>query len=246
MTRRTTFFLFGLGAFTLTSLCVLSLLIGRVGPTLPPAVPLTPLQARIIAGARAQIGNGYNASYCRLSYPNGDPPAGQGACTDVVVRSLRGGGYDLQALVHEDMTRHWDQYPHRWGLPGPDPNIDHRRVPNLARFFLRHGQTLPVAVTPKTLPTWQPGDVVTWRMPGGGDHCGIVSDRCDLAGRPLVIHNLGRVAEQDVLTAWPISGHYRYPPLPQTQKRPGIIRSPASSAFSAHSASPPIQALCPA
>ena len=147
-------------------------------------MPLTPLQARIIAGARAQIGNGYNASYCLLSYPNGDPPPGQGACTDVVVRSLRAGGYDLQPLVHEDMTRHWNQYPHRWGLPGPDPNIDHRRVPNLAVFFQRHGQTLPIAVTPKTLPTWQPGDVVTWRMPGGGDHCGIVSDRRDLAGVP--------------------------------------------------------------
>ena len=227
MTRRTLFFLFGLEAFTLTSLCVLSLLIGRVGPrlpgpTLPPAVPLTPLQARIVACAKSQIGNGYNASYCLLSYPNGDPPAGQGACTDVVVRSLRGGGYDLQTLVHEDMTRHWDQYPHRWGLPGPDPNIDQRRVPNLARFFQRHGQTLPVAVTPQTLPTWQPGDVVTWRMPGGGDHCGIVSDRRDLMGTPLVIHNLGRAAEQDVLTSWTISGHDRYPIRTPTRKGPGI------------------------
>ncbi len=126
MTRRTTIFLFALGPFTLTSLGVLFLLLGRLRPllpepTLPPAAPLTPFQARIIGGAKAQIGNGYNASYCLLSYPNGDPPAGQGACTDVVIRSLRAGGYDLQSLVHDDMTRHWDQYPHRWGLPGPDP-----------------------------------------------------------------------------------------------------------------------------
>ena len=228
MTRRTKLFLLALGAFTLTSLGLLSLLIGRIrpplpGPTLPPAVPLTPLQARIIAGARAQIGNGYNASYCLLSYPNGDPPPGQGACTDVIVRSLRAGGYDLQPLVHEDMTRYWNQYPHRWGLPGPDPNIDHRRVPNLAVFLRRHGQTLPLAITPKTLPTWQPGDVVTWRMPGGGDHCGLVSDRRDRAGVPLVIHNLGRVAEQDVLTQWPIAGHYRYPvPEPSPRKRVAV------------------------
>ena len=251
MTRRTILFLLSLGAFTVTSLGILSLLISHVaprlpGPTLPPAVPLTPLQSRIIAGTRTQIGNGYNASYRLLSYPNGDPPAGQGACTDVVVRSLRAGGCDLQALVHEDMTRHWDQYPHRWGLPGPDPNIDHRRVPNLAHFFQRYGQTLPVAVTPKTLTTWQPGDVVMWRMPGGGDHCGIVSDRRDLAGTPLVIHNLGRVAEQDVLTSWTISGHYRYPTQPQTRRGPGIKRSPAPFAFSASCASLPTPALCPA
>ena len=187
--------------------------VSDIGPTLPPAAPLTPLQARFVAGAKAQIGNSYNASYCVLSYPNGDPPAGQGACTDVVIRSLRVGGYDLQSQVHEDMIRHWDEYPHRWGLSGPDPNIDHRRVPNLAVFFARHGQTLPVAVTSKTLSTWQPGDIVVWKMPGGGDHIGLLADRRDLQGVPLVIHNLGRVAEQDVLTQWTIAGHYRYPKL---------------------------------
>ncbi len=208
--------LFAGGAFTLASLGILCLVLGRLSlfppnPTLPPAVALTPLQARIIAGAKAQIGNGYNASYCPISYPNGDPPAGQGACTDVVVRSLRAGGYDLQSLIHEDMARHWDLYPHRWGLPGPDSNIDHRRVPNLAVFFTRHGQILPIVVTPRTLPTWQPGDVVVWKMPGGGDHCGIISDRRDLQGIPLVIHNLSPCREQDALTQWTIAGHYRYP-----------------------------------
>ena len=224
MTRRTSLLLLALGTLTVIALGVLSLFSARLGPflaigrlipppglTRPPTVPLTPLQARVMAGARAQIGNAYDASYCSLSYPNGDPPAGQGACTDVVVRSLRAGGYDLQSLVHEDMTRHWNEYPHRWGLPGPDPNIDHRRVPNLAVFFRRHGQVLPPSVTPKTLPTWQPGDVVAWRLPGGYDHCGIVSDQRDTAGVPLVIHNLGRVAEQDVLTQWAIVGHFRYP-----------------------------------
>ncbi len=175
------------------------------------AQAMTATQAKIVAGARAQIGDVYDASYCMLSYPNGDPPHGRGACTDVVVRGLRAAGFDLQRLVHEDMTRHWDRYPHSYHLAWPDPNIDHRRVPNLAVFFRRQGQTLPNAVTPKTLSTWQPGDIVCWKLPGGFDHTGLISDRRDTRGVPFVIHNLGGCQEQDVLTDWTIAGHYRYP-----------------------------------
>ena len=190
---------------------VLRLPVASAGSTLPPASPLTLHQKRVVQAARAQVGDVYDASYCVLAYPNGDPPRGTGACTDVVVRSLRADGIDLQALVHEDMARHWNRYPHRWGLTRPDRNIDHRRVPNLAVFFTRHGRVLPNAVNPKTLLTWQPGDVVAWKLPPNTDHIGIVSDRHDAQGIPLVIHNLSRCAEQDVLTAWPIVGHYRYP-----------------------------------
>ena len=172
---------------------------------------MTQAQAKIVAGARAQIGYVYDASYCTISYPNGDPPTGRGACTDVVVRGLRAAGYDLQRLVHEDMTRHWGCYPHSYHLARPDPNIDHRRVPNLAVFFRRHGLTLTNAVTPRTLPAWQPGDIVCWKLPNGLDHTGLISDRRNGRGVPLVIHNLDRCAEQDVLTDWPIAGHYRYP-----------------------------------
>ncbi len=218
MTRRAATLLLAFSAFAFAACGLLLLAPPWRRPvlplTLPPASPLTPFQAKVIAGARAQIGDAYDASYRVLPYPGGDPPVGQGACTDVIVRSLRAGGYDLQSLVHQDMTAHWDQYPHRWGLPGPDPNIDQRRVPNLARFFARHGQTLTAAVAPATLTQWQPGDIVCWRMPGGGDHTGLVSDRRDLHGIPLVIHNRGRCEEQNALTQWPISGHYRYPPPP--------------------------------
>ena len=218
MTRRTTLSLLVIVSVTAAFFGVLSLTLHRLAPrvlvpavTLPPAVPLTPLQAKIVGGAKAQLGDAYDASYRVIPYPNGDPPAGRGACTDVVVRSLRAGGFDLQALVHDDMTRHWDRYPHAWGLARPDSNIDHRRVPNLAVFFRTHGKTLSNSVTPQTLPTWQPGDIVCWKMPGGGDHTGLISDRRDTSGIPLVIHNLGLCREQDVLTAWTIAGHYRYP-----------------------------------
>ena len=190
---------------------VMRLPVAYAGSTRPAAAPLTPHQARVVQAARAQVGDVYDASYCVLAYPNGDPPRGTGACTDVVIRSLRADGVDLQALVHADMARHWDRYPHRWGLARPDPNIDHRRVPNLAVFFTRHGRVLPNAVNARTLPTWQPGDIVAWKLPPSTDHIGIVSDRRDAQGIPLVIHNLSRCAEQDALTAWPIVGHYRYP-----------------------------------
>ena len=72
----------------------------------------------------------YDGSYFRIAYPNGDVPAHLGVCTDVVIRSYRTLGIDLQQAVHEDMTRHFDAYPSRriWGLTRPDPNIDHRRV----------------------------------------------------------------------------------------------------------------------
>ncbi len=221
MTRRTALVLLALAVSTASCFGLLSLTLNRIArlgpklnvpvPTLPPAAPLTPAQARIISGAKAQIGDAYDASYYILAYPNGDPPAGRGACSDVVVRGLRADGIDLQTLVHTDMTRHWGRYPHKWGLSQPDSNIDHRRVPNLAVFFRTHGKTLPNAVAPQTLSAWQPGDIVCWKMPGGGDHTGLISDRRDLHGIPLVIHNMGRCEEQDVLTNWTITGHYRYP-----------------------------------
>ncbi len=218
MTRRTALTLLVIGCCTAAFFMLLLLSLHRTtsrkslaGATLPPAAPLTPTQEKITAEARAQIGDVYDASYRTMPYPNGDPPAGRGACTDVVVRGLRAAGFDLQRLVHEDMKRRWEAYPHSYGLARPDPNIDHRRVPNLAVFFRRHGRALPNTVTPHTLPTWQPGDIVCWKMPGGGDHTGLISSRRDLQGIPLVIHNLGGCREQDVLTDWTIAGHYRYP-----------------------------------
>src|SRR5687768_9589025 len=84
----------------------------------------------IIDGALAQLGTKYTTGYFSIDYPNGDLPPDQGVCTDVVVRALRTAGYDLQKLMHEDMKANFGKYPKRYGLSKPDPNIDHRRVPN--------------------------------------------------------------------------------------------------------------------
>lgn len=167
----------------------------------------------VVIGARGEVQGQvmYDATYRQIDYPGGDVPPEVGACTDVVVRAYRNAGIDLQQLVHEDMQANFRQYPQNWGLNGPDSNIDHRRVPNLVRFLQRHGQTLTTSTDEDKLPEWQWGDVVFWRFSNGLDHCGIISDRTNVDGLPLAIHNAGMAREEDCLTRWEITGHYRYP-----------------------------------
>ncbi len=154
----------------------------------------------------------YDGSYRTLGYPGGDVPGDIGVCTDLVIRAYRSGlGIDLQRVVHEDMSRAFGAYPQIWGLDRPDRNIDHRRVPNLETFFTRHGRSLAVSDDPDA---YRPGDLVTWRLPGNLPHIGIVTDRRSADGRrPLIAHNIGRGPQlEDMLFAYPISGHFRYLP----------------------------------
>ena len=151
----------------------------------------------------------YDGRYVSLEYPGGDVPTDIGVCTDVVIRSYRKIGIDLQVLVHEDMKANFGEYPALWGLSGTDPNIDHRRVPNLQTFFSRNGESLEVTENPDN---YRPGDLVTWMLPGNLPHIGIVIDqRSPETGRLLIVHNIGSgpVAE-DILLRYPITGHYRY------------------------------------
>ncbi len=167
--------------------------------------------AQLVRDARAQIGvtTGYDGSYRTLAYPLGDVPQETGVCTDVVIRALRQQGIDLQQLVHEDMARHFSAYPKKWGLKRTDRNIDHRRVPNLETWFARHGKSLSLTDPD----SFQPGDIVTWRLPGDLPHIGIVSDRRAADGTPLIIHNIGRgTQEENILNQYPRTAHYRYQP----------------------------------
>lgn len=169
---------------------------------------------RIVNGAKNEVirGVSYDASYEQIPYPNGDVPQDRGACTDVVVRALRSAGYDLQKLIHEDMKVRFDLYPKRYGLSHPDPNIDHRRVPNHKVFLRRHGKALPLSTKGGAAGTWMPGDLVYWDIGLGRDHCGILSNDRNADGLPLVIHNLRTTRQEDCLTDWRITGHFRYPP----------------------------------
>jgi uncharacterized protein len=182
------------------------------GPTSTGPTPTGPSSTgsaaglRLVAAARSQIGvtTSYDPAYVGLSFPGGDVDETTGVCSDVVVRALRGLGIDLQERVNLDMLAHFDEYPTKWGLSSPDPNIDHRRVPNLATYFARRGYEQPVTNDPAN---YEPGDIVWIKLPL--DHTGIVSDRT-IGGRPLLIHNVGQGArEEDVLFSWKIVGHYR-------------------------------------
>ena len=167
--------------------------------------------SRLVAAALEQTTHAvrYDGSYRRIPYPGGDVPADTGVCSDVVVRAYRALGIDLQQRVHEDMRQDFAAYPRLWGLRAPDPNIDHRRVPNLQAFFRRRGAQRPLGAAGAG---YAAGDLVTWMLPGNLPHIGVVSDRrSDDGERPLIVHNIGQGPQvEDMLFDYPITGHYRY------------------------------------
>ncbi|PZR18212.1 MAG: DUF1287 domain-containing protein [Flavobacterium psychrophilum] len=150
----------------------------------------------------------YDPTYFTIPYPNGDVPKDKGVCTDVVIRSYRKMGIDLQKEVHEDMKKNFEKYPKAWGLKSTDTNIDHRRVPNLQVFFSRFGEVLPKT---QKASDYNPGDIVTWKLSDRHVHIGLVVDKKTTSGRNMIVHNIGSgQVMEDVLFNYEITGHYRY------------------------------------
>lgn len=143
----------------------------------------------------------YDPSYYKITYPNGDVPSG-GACTDVVIRVLRKNNIDLQKLIHEDMSSNFPVYPQKWGLNRSDANIDHRRVPNIMKYFERQGYNRTITTVSND---YLPGDIVAWELSPGITHIGIVLENQD------VFHNMGPTSriESGFLFSYKIIGHYR-------------------------------------
>jgi len=170
----------------------------------------TPLE-KVNAGAVEQTTQttGYDSSYVKLDYPNGDVPSSTGVCADVVVRAFRKAGIDLQKELHEDMKTNFAKYPQKWGARRPDANIDHRRAPNLMAWFDRQGKARPIT---KDAKDYLPGDVVAWDIVNGLPHIGMISKiKVEGTERYAVVHNIGLGARiEDVLFAWKVTGHYRY------------------------------------
>ncbi|MBD3344058.1 MAG: DUF1287 domain-containing protein [Chitinivibrionales bacterium] len=158
---------------------------------------------------QSRITKYYDPSYVRLDYPMGDVPMDWGVCTDVVVRAFRAGGIDLQELIHRDMKANFAQYPDNWDLKKPDPNIDHRRVPNISNYMRRMGKEIR---TSKTEKDYEPGDIVIWKLPNNLDHIGIVSDKVvEGSQRYCIYHNIGQGTRlEDILMKFRITGHFRY------------------------------------
>jgi hypothetical protein len=165
---------------------------------------------RLAAAALTQLEHRvwYSSAYYRIPYPNGDVPESIGVCTDVIIRAYRRIGVDLQKLVHEDIV----SSPRSYGITHADASIDHRRVPNLTKFFKRQGAALAVSDSPES---YRAGDVVAWQLAPGLTHIGIVVWKPESTAKtPLVVHNIGRNQRgpdlEDCLFNWPVIGHYRY------------------------------------
>jgi uncharacterized protein YijF (DUF1287 family) len=162
----------------------------------------------------------YDGRYLSIPYPNGDVPENIGVCTDVIVRTYRAIGTDLQQLVHEDMVANFEAYPSKriWGLSRTDKNIDHRRVPNLQAFLSRHGEVLAVS---NDASDYKAGNIVTWMLPGNLPHIGLITNKISaLTGNPMMVHNIGAGPKlDDVLFSYSITGHYRYIPAQYSDAR---------------------------
>lgn len=156
----------------------------------------------------------YDGRYIKIAYPWGDVPKSMGVCTDVVIRSYRRLGIDLQQEVHKDISNDFYAYPNltKWGLDKPDPNIDHRRVYNLQAFFKRHKAELPRSRNPRD---YKPGDLVTWMVGPTFPHIGVVVNKPSPSdpNRLMIAHNVGAgPVIEDILFRFPMTGHYRYTP----------------------------------
>lgn len=146
----------------------------------------------------------YHSAY----YDGGYPPEDEGVCTDVVWRALQNAGYDLKALVDDDIQNNRNAYTR---IEIPDSNIDFRRVYNLHVFFERNTLSLTTDIT--KIEEFQAGDILIFE---NDKHIGIVSNKRNKKGIPYLIHHTGTLSnqlnylEEDILASYKIIGHYRF------------------------------------
>lgn len=155
----------------------------------------------LLNGARKDAINHptYDPAYVVGGYPEDD----KGVCTDLVWRAFKEAGYDLKSMVDSDISKNKKYYQ----IEKPDPNIDFRRVPNLHKFFKKYATSLTTDIN--KYEEFNPGDIITYL--DKPQHIGIVSDKKNSDGRPLLIHNAGQSErENDGLDFGKIHGHFRF------------------------------------
>ncbi len=151
----------------------------------------------------------FDASYRKITFPHGDVPSNVGCEADLIVRSFRSIGIDLQELVYLDMMQSFSSYAKNKMNAKPDTNMDHRSVPNLHVFFERHGNSLPVT---RKADDYKPGDIITCRTSDNQPHIAIVVPSPTGSPRPWIVHNIGwGPCIEDRLMDFTLTGHYRYP-----------------------------------
>lgn len=157
-------------------------------------------QTDILRSVRAYLDTKprYKSQYYATGYPDDE----FGVCTDVVAFGLLGAGYDLMALVDEDVRAHREQY----AIEDVDRNIDFRRVESLMIYFKNTAIALTTDIS--DIEQWQGGDIVIFK-----NHIGIVSDKRNSRGIPFVLHNsnpVQRYYEEDILARRDdLVAHYR-------------------------------------
>ncbi len=157
----------------------------------------------LVLGARAYIAT--DPHYKSRYYAGGYPDDGCGVCTDVIWQAFAAAGYDLKALVDDDIRQHPEAYPF---IPVPDGNIDFRRVRTLDTFFRRHARLLSNEFDDPA--AWQPGDIVIF---GDREHIGLCSDRRNRSGIPFLIHHGNpweEAVERNQMSRHPVTGHFRW------------------------------------
>ncbi len=154
-----------------------------------------------------------------LPYPFGDLPAHLGTSTDLIIRCLREVGLDLQQLIHHDRRLEPRRYPPIPANKKLDRGRDHRRVANVFTFARAFAPERPIeTATPAAATAFQPGDLVFWAHSGREGLpglAGVVSDRRDETGMPLVVTLVPdeeRISHHHRVDEWPILGHVALDP----------------------------------
>jgi uncharacterized protein len=153
-----------------------------------------------VAGARE---GAYSLrTYVDKFYWNSYPPEGEGVCTDVIWMAYKEAGYTFRRMVNNDIAKNASAY---WRISSPDSAIDFRRVNNLYIYLRRNAIELTSDLT--QVEQWQAGDIVVF----WGNHIGVVSDKRDRYGLPLLIHHGGGPGrEESAMHKQPILGHFRF------------------------------------
>ena len=157
----------------------------------------------ILLGARIDAQN--HPRYDGTYQAGGYPPDDVGVCADVIWRAFKNAGYCLRDMIDNDIIARREAYPN---ITTRDNQIDFRRVVNLRVYFDTYAQILTTDIN--KIEEWQPGDIVIF---GANKHIGVVSDKRNINGQPLIIHNGGQAnREEDYLpyTSYTIAAHYRF------------------------------------
>ena len=95
----------------------------------------------ILLGAKMDAEN--HPTYDGRYWDTGYPPEDIGVCTDVIWRAFKNAGYNLRAMVDQDIEISNEEDYH---IIYPDSNIDFRRVGNLYVFFSKYAESLTLDI----------------------------------------------------------------------------------------------------